>query len=102
MVDSKKVDLETLKASYRRLAHAMQSGVAMSMNYEPQSTQPKHLRVGVNSAMVDTATLATLLMDKGVFTEEEFYAELVEQMAVEVARYELSLSKHIGTYIKLT
>lgn len=63
---------------YSRAAHAMQSGVAMEMNYRPQPTEPKHLRVGVNTALVDHGALVTLLIAKGVFSE--------------VARYE----KHIG------
>ncbi len=33
-------------------AHAMQSGVAVEMNYRPEPTTPKHLRVEIIGAKV--------------------------------------------------
>lgn len=74
---------------YENAAHAMQSGVAMEMgDLDDKSTDPKHLRVGVNSAMVETATLVKLLIDKGVFTVDEHLIELTEQMEAEAKRYQ--------------
>ena len=89
-----------LTAEYRQLAHAMQSGVATEMHHS-SDTEPKHLRVGVNSAMVDCAALAALLMRKGLFTELEYVQEVRDQMAAEVARYEQRLSEHYGRPITL-
>ena len=89
--DKPKTDL-----SYADAVHAMQTGVAYEMsNYRPSSatdpdlaTSPKHLRVGINSALCDNAALARLLVDKGIITEEE-YAEAVRiEMCREVDRYE--------------
>jgi hypothetical protein len=86
---------------YNAACHAMQSGVAMEMQNDPSSTSPKHLRVGVNSAMVDSATIARLLIDRGIFTEAEFRSALADQMEVEKKLYEERLSKWHGVSIKL-
>lgn len=43
--------IEELRQEYASLCHAMQSGVAFKINIDPGETMPKHLRVGVNSAM---------------------------------------------------
>jgi hypothetical protein len=79
--------VKELRQEYFALAHAMQSGVAMKINYDDSDTNPKHLRVGVNSTMVETGALAKLLMEKGVFTEQEYYQALVELMQNEVNLY---------------
>lgn len=62
--------LDDLRREYLRLAHAMQAGVAMWQNYDPSETTPKHLRVGINSAMADHGALVDLLFKKGILTEE--------------------------------
>jgi len=72
----------------------MQTGVAMKMNFDSSETEPKHLRVGVNSAMVETATLFTILMNKGIFTQEEFDIELTRQMNLEADKYEKEIQAH--------
>lgn len=81
---------------YHDLAHAMQSGVAMKMNYDASDTTPKHLRVGVNSALCDSAGLARLLIEKGVITEAEYTQAIEDEMAREVKRYEDWLSAYLG------
>ncbi len=86
---------------YKEACHAMQSGVAMKMNYDENETTPKHLRTGVNSAMVDTASIVRLLIKKGIFTQAEFEAELTEEMNREVKRYEEWLSERIGKKVTL-
>lgn len=92
---------EENRARYERATHAMQSGVAMEMNYRSQPTEPKHLRVGVNSALVDSASLAKLLIEKGVITEGEYIAALASGMEAEVEEYERKLSRLTGTKITL-
>jgi hypothetical protein len=86
---------------YQRAAHAMQSGVAMEMNYRPQPTEPKHLRVGVNAAMVDHGALAKLLIDKGIITQAEYLDALAAGMETEAKRYEDHLSELMGAKITL-
>lgn len=89
------------KMTYVQAAHAMQSGVAMKMNVDVSETTPKHLRVGVNSAMVETSALAKLLVAKGVFTKEEFEAVLTEEMTAEAERYEKWCREKFGPGVTL-
>lgn len=93
--------VEQAEARYTAASHAMQSGVAQSMEIDPASTTPKHLRVGVNSAHVSDSALVELLIDKGIFTREEFYTALADAMENEVASYEGELSMHYGTQVRL-
>jgi fructose/tagatose bisphosphate aldolase len=81
---------------YHAAAHAMQSGVAMKINYDPSDTSPKHLRVGVNSAMVDNSALAWLLIRKGIISEEEYFEALASQMEQEKEMYEHEINEHFG------
>jgi len=81
-------------SEYTDKAHAMQSGVAMKMNFDPAETTPKHLRVGVNSAMCDHAALVRILMEKGILTQEEYEAAITAEMGREVERYEAWLTEH--------
>lgn len=81
---------------YHDLCHAMQSGVAMEMEYNPKPTEPKHLRTGINSALCDSAALARLLIEKGVFSELEYVTAVTEEMQREVKRYEDRLNEHFG------
>lgn len=91
-------------ARYQAAAHAMQTGVATKMAIDPSETQPKHLRVGVNSAMVDHSALAKILMDKGILTESEYFTALADAMEREVDLYRSFLKQHFpdGTEIRLS
>lgn len=88
-------------ATYKELAHAMQTGVAYELEKDPKSGTPKDLRVGLNSAMVNDAALARLLIAKGVITLEEYEAEVTAEMQREVKRYEDRLTERYGTKITL-
>lgn len=83
-------------ARHTAAAHAMQSGVAMEMNWNPGPTDPKHLRVGVNTALSDQAGLVRLLIAKGLITEAEYIAAIADEMEREVVRYEERMQEHIG------
>lgn len=73
---------------YTQAAHAMQSAVAFDMQRAGhRDTEPKHLRVGVNSAMVDASALAKLLIDKGVIAHEEYVKAVADGMEAEVKSY---------------
>lgn len=87
--------------TYGQALHAMQSGVAYLMGKEPKETEPKHLRVGVNSAMSDQAGLARLLIKKGVFTEDEYVESVTESMNEEADRYEKRVNQYLGGKAKL-
>lgn len=81
--------------------HAMQTGVAMEMQLDPTSVEPKHLRVGINAGFVGDAAMVRLLVSKGVFTMDEYYAALADEAEVEVARYESLLTQRLGKPVRL-
>ena len=90
-----------LQQRYAAAMHAMQTGVAMMLQYNPHSTAPKHLRVGVNSALVSHAALVKLLYRKGLFTRDEYDTALVEQVEAEAASYAAEVSATLGGSVKL-
>lgn len=84
---NEKTELEILNEKYLQLAHAMQTGVAFEQQHGSADGTPKHLRVGINSIAVNDAALVRLLMEKGLFTETEYWRAVVEEMQREVDRY---------------
>lgn len=94
--------LDDLKRRYQVAAHAVQSGVAMDLNDDPASGTPKHLRTGVNLAMVDHGALVRLLIKKGLITEEEYFTELVAGAEDEQRAYEQKLTARYGGKTKIT
>ena len=79
---------------YRIAAHAVQSGVAAKK--DKSDWQPKHLRVGINLTKAEQAGLATLLMEKGLFTREEYAKAMADAVEKEVAMYEQELNAELG------
>lgn len=92
--------MATDKERYLQAAHAMQTGVALEHARGSDDATPKHLRVGINSALVNDAALVRLLIDKGVLTLAEYERAVADQMEREVADYEARLSA-TGTQVKL-
>ncbi len=90
-----------LAEEMQALQHAMQSGIKMLMEYEIISTDPKHLRTGVNSALVFNATVVNLLVEKGIITREEYIEATVKDLRAEVKMYEKEISEHLGYNITL-
>lgn len=82
-------------AEYHDKLHAMQSGVAMKMNYDSSETTPKQLRVGVNAAMCNQGALARLLVEKGIITQQEYLDAITAEMGREVERYETWLNDYL-------
>ena len=89
------------RARYTAAMHAVQSGVAAKMEYDPAETTPKHLRVGVNSALLQNTALLLLLLRKGVIHEDDYWAALADAAEQEKALYESWLSDRTGTTIHL-
>ena len=75
------------KARYKAAMHAMQTGVAFDEAHGDDSLSPKHLRVGVNSCLVDSGALAGLLITKRVITEVEYVEALADAAEAEQKRY---------------
>ena len=86
---------------YERALHAMQTGVMFDQEHGSDDGSPKHLRVGVNSAMVNAAALASLLVAKGVITWDEYGEALATAAEDEAARYEQILRQRYGLDIHL-
>lgn len=84
---------------YQSLAHALQSGI--EYNRDQTEKDPKHLRVGINVAHSDHAALVNLLIAKGLFTQDDYFDYLIEQLEKEVQSYEEMLSAQYGANIKL-
>lgn len=99
-------DVETFKARYVAACHAVQSGVAMEIQRKDQvktlDNRFKDVRTGLNVAMADAGAIATLLISKGVFTEEEMWAALANGAEREKARLEDELTKDFGGNTKIT
>lgn len=95
------MSIEEKQAKYRQLCHAMQTGVAYLMEKDPSSTAPKHLRVGINSAMVEHGALVDLLVTKGVISLDEYYDSLIKFMEREVETYQRELEANYGVKITL-
>lgn len=94
-------DRPTTDLPYDAAMHAMQTGVAYDLKRDPSSGTPKHLRVGVNSALVNDAALVRVLVAKGVFTMEEYLEALRLEACREVDRYEARLSEGLAAKVTL-
>ena len=93
--------LDEKKTRYQELLHAMQSGVAFWMEYDPVEVAPKHLRVGINSALVSASATALALFRKGVLTEDEYFDALIELTEADVASYAEKVSARCGRSVSL-
>lgn len=93
--DESQVPVPTPEQAQAMLAlqHRVQSGIAFLMGQAElkrarfQQCEPKFLRVGVNSALVETSALARLLFRKGLITADEYYNSLIEAWEEEVDSY---------------
>ena len=88
-------------ARYTTAAHGMQSGVAFLMEKgDGKETTPKHLRVGVNSALVEHGALVGMLIKKGVISEVDYLEALATKMEEDRESYERQASNMTGGNIK--
>lgn len=79
----------------------MQSGVMATHAYNATDGEPKHLRVGINAAMVNHDALVRLLIECGIINEYHYLTELVASAKREREGYEERLSKHYGSKVVL-
>lgn len=88
--------MPTDEERYFRACHAMQSGVAYEMTHGAKDTEPKHLRVGVNSSKCDHTALVRLLIDKGIIDSKEYLEAIADEMEAEQKRYEQRNGVHFA------
>ena len=93
-------ELAALHARYSAAAHAMQSGVAFDA--DTRGLEAKHLRVGINSALVEASALAMILMRKGICTPAEYLTALCEKMEQERESYAQKIKQQTGAVVGLS
>jgi hypothetical protein len=101
MVNLKEITVEEFMEEYRRLGHAIQTGVGYEHEYGSQDGTPKHLRTGLANVMSDLGSIGRLLIAKGVITEQEYFHAILEGLKQEVAVYEQRLEARLGAKITL-
>lgn len=94
--------VEESRARYMQAGHAMQSGIDYLLRYDEKMGTPKDLRVGVNSSMSQQGGLATLLIAKGVFTEEEYGTAMADAMEREVEATKKEIKDKLGVDVELS
>lgn len=95
------MNLEEQANRIAALLHAVQSGVAIRIEHGSDQATPKHLRVGVNNALIETSALLDILIEKGALTREEYFDKVIWYLEKEVKRYEKDISDHLGG-VKIT
>lgn len=100
MTDDEKIN--EAFARYEAAMHAVQSGIALELELGiSTNTTPKHLRLGVNSAMVEHSALASLLIEKGLFTKLDYACQLAKFAELEKASYEKDLFEKLFKKVTL-
>jgi hypothetical protein len=90
--------------TYPEAMQAVQTGIAYEIELEGEAgagCSPKHLRVGISSGAVSQAAIASLLIEKGIITLDEYMTALTVVANKEAKCYEEILSKKLGREIKL-
>lgn len=90
-----------LAEEMEKLGHAMQTGIMYMIEKGSKIGDPKHLRTGINSALVFNGTVVKLLVKKGLITREEYAEAAVEDLRAEVKQYEKWLAEIFNVNIKL-
>lgn len=93
--------IEEAEARYRAAMNALQAGISTKNELVPRDTEPRVLRTGINSAMMQASALAHLLMEKGVITKLEWFSALADMAEYEVKIYEDEISQILGTKVTL-
>lgn len=97
MNDTEQTQFNAEVQRYNSLIHAMQTGVKFSHEHGSTDGSPKHLRVGVNSAMCEAGAILHLLIEKGILTKLEYVQALNAKLEQEVNNYRQIVSDTTGT-----
>lgn len=83
------MSLQDLGLTYEQALHGIQTAIKYVMeNVDSKFVQPKHLRVGIDSAHVTDLAITSLLIKKGIITKEEYIEEVRLAMNHELAQWE--------------
>lgn len=86
---------------YFAAQHAMQCGVKVLMNLPCSDLSAASLRIGINTALCDSASLARLLIQKGLITKDEYEKAIADGMEQEVERYKKNFKEYTGLDVEL-
>lgn len=78
-------------------SHAVQTGVLFRLERDPTSGTMKHLRTGVDTSKAEHGGFARLLIRKGIITEAEYFAAIVEGLEYENEINEAWANAALGT-----
>jgi len=81
---------------YEAAMHKIQSAIAYALANGDEMASPKHLRVGVNSAMASDKAVAAILIEKGICTREEYVAAVVKAAEEEAQQTEALIRERLG------
>lgn len=101
MTDETKRKLDADRQRYASAAHGVQSGVAIDLERNPEGGRPKHLRVGIDLLKAEQGALARLLIEKGVFSEAEYFKAMADGAEAERDRYAAEISASLGVNVRL-
>lgn len=93
----------------KALAHKIQTAVRFIMDLNEEAalpedrweTSPKHLRVGVNNAMLEHGALVALLIEKGVIKYKDYLEAQVEFTEREIEMYKKTIKERTGKDVNL-
>src|ERR671925_1419165 len=95
-VEQAKID--AFMKRYKELGHAVQSGIAwkialenpdvLDINKDPNLCAHKHLRTGIDLTKSDHGALAALLIERGIISQDEYFAFLIDYLEKEKRSYE--------------
>lgn len=90
---------KTDKDRYIAAAHRVQTGAAMRQGHPDQT--PKHLRVGIDLGKAEAAGLVDLLIEKGIFTKDEYVKAIADAVEQEADMVEKEVQESMGHKVKL-
>jgi len=74
---------------YHAHGHAIQTGIKVLLGCNAtHECEPKHLRVGISLSKTDHAGLVELLIEKGLFTRQEYFQKMEKMAAKERQNYQ--------------
>ena len=88
------VDWAYRQDEYMALMHQMQTGVAFTMHRSDEAS-PKHLRVGVNSAICMVSALVKTLVEADVIIWEDFRDSEIEMLKQDIESYKSRLGGNV-------
>jgi hypothetical protein len=101
MTDENRMSIARAMSRYNVAMHAVQSGIAMSENYDKELFSPKNTRVGITSAQVTDLAIGELLIKKGVISRLEYFEAVADAAESEKERWENELSSRLGKKVTL-